>query len=115
MFQTYFSKFLKPKTHYLEFWENDEKPEDVLEVLHYARTHDEEMQQIAKNGQKFAQKYFTKKARLKYYRELFRRFAEEAMAYEVTETPENAIRICCPGHACEENDIDVKKYAEENF
>jgi hypothetical protein len=115
LFQTYFSKFLKPKTHYLEFWENDEKPEDVLEVLHYARTHDEEMQQIAKNGQKFAQKYFTKKARLKYYRELFRRFAEEAMAYEVTETPENAIRICCPGHACEENDIDVKKYAEENF
>jgi hypothetical protein len=99
----------------LEFWGNDEKPEDVLEVLHYARTHDEEMQQIAKNGQKFAQKYFTKKARLKYYRELFRRFAEEAMAYEVTETPENAIRICCPGHACEENDIDVKKYAEENF
>jgi len=115
LFQTYFSKFLKPKTHYLEFWENDEKPEDILEVLRYARTHDEEMQRIAKNGQKFAQKYFTKKARVKYYRELFRRFAKEALAYEVAETPENAIRICCPGQTCEEDDINVKKYAEENF
>ena len=115
LFQTYFSQFLKPKTHYLEFWEDDSKPEDILEVLHHARTHDEEMQRVAKNGQRFAQKYFTKRARLQYYRELFRRYAKEAMAYEVDEKPENAIRICCPGQPCEQDDIDVKDYAEKNF
>ena len=115
LFQTYFSQFLKPNTHYLEFWEDDSKPEDILEVLHHARTHDEEMQRVAKNGQRFAQKYFTKRARLRYYRELFRRYAKEAMAYEIHEKPENAIRICCPGQPCEQDDIDVKDYAEKNF
>ena len=36
LFQTYFSQFLKPNVHYLEFWEEDTKPEDVLDVLRYA-------------------------------------------------------------------------------
>jgi hypothetical protein len=115
LFQTYFSQFLKPNVHYLEFWEEDTKPEDVLDVLRYARTHDEEMQRIAKNGQTFAHKYFTKKARLRYYRELFRRYAKEAMTYKVTEKPDDAIRVCCPGRPCEEEDIHVQRYATQHF
>ena len=101
--------------HYLEFWEEDTKPEDVLDVLRYARTHDEEMQRIAKNGQTFAHKYFTKKARLRYYRELFRRYAKEAMTYKVTEKPDDAIRVCGPGRPCEEEDIHVERYATQHF
>jgi hypothetical protein len=114
LFQTYFSKILVPKKHYLEFWQNDKEPEDIIDVLKWARENDDLMQKIAKNGQDFAHKYLTKKARLSYYRELFARYAK-LLDYEVVK-PEGAIRICCPGdYACRDDDILVEKYSKEHL
>jgi hypothetical protein len=105
---------LVPKKHYLEFWQNDKEPEDIIDVLKWARENDDLMQKIAKNGQDFAHKYLTKKARLSYYRELFARYAK-LLDYEVVK-PEGAIRICCPGdYACRDDDILVEKYSKEHL
>lgn len=106
LFQTYFSKLLSPYGDFMTFWnrENDDSPEDIQNGLKYAKTHDERMRQIAKNGNAFARKFLVKASRNAYYKELFRSLSK-ILKYEITKR-EGALRVCCDGN-CGKDDLDV--------
>ncbi len=106
-FQTYFTHLLEPGKHYVDFWDIDDQPEDIVKVLDWLKANDDLAYNISKNGQDFAHRYLTKRSRLAYYRELLSRYAA-LLQYEV-EKPVSALRVCCPGdHQCNEHDLDVQ-------
>ena len=53
-----------------------ERPEEILEVLKWAREHDAEAQRIAEAGQKVALEYLNKEARACYWYHLLSEFAK---------------------------------------
>ena len=106
LFQTYFSKLLSPYRDFMTFWnrENDDSPEDIQSGLKYAKTHDERMRRIARNGNAFARKFLVKASRNAYYKELFRSLSK-LLKYEITQR-KGALRVCCDGN-CGKDDLDV--------
>ncbi|KAG1671559.1 hypothetical protein FOA52_011281 [Chlamydomonas sp. UWO 241] len=67
-YHAFYHHLLKPHVHYLPFWV--EQPDDILDVLKWARENDDKAEAIAGAAQKLAHKYLNKQARACYWYKL---------------------------------------------
>ncbi|KAG1677240.1 hypothetical protein FOA52_013439 [Chlamydomonas sp. UWO 241] len=79
-YTSFYHHLLVPHTHFIPVWK--QTPDDVLEAIQWAKTHDAEAKKIAANAQAFAIKYLDKRARTCYWFRLLTSFAK-LLRYEV--------------------------------
>lgn len=72
-YHSFFHHLLKPHQHYLPVW--SEGPEDVKQMLEWARAHDSQAQQIAERAQAFAAQYLHSDALMCYWVTLLKRLS----------------------------------------
>lgn len=72
--RAFYHRAMLPYVHYIPFWLH--KPDDILEGLEWAKTHDKEAHQIAINAREFARKYLNRKALTCYWLKVLVEFAK---------------------------------------
>eukprot|EP00195_Chlamydomonas_chlamydogama_P008851 CAMPEP_0202897950 /NCGR_PEP_ID=MMETSP1392-20130828/6577_1 /ASSEMBLY_ACC=CAM_ASM_000868 /TAXON_ID=225041 /ORGANISM="Chlamydomonas chlamydogama, Strain SAG 11-48b" /LENGTH=391 /DNA_ID=CAMNT_0049583727 /DNA_START=248 /DNA_END=1424 /DNA_ORIENTATION=- len=73
-YRTFYYHLLKPMVHYVPVWKDT--PDDMLDMLAWAKQHDVEAKKIAQAGQELALKYLNKRARACYWYRLLVEFSK---------------------------------------
>jgi len=94
----YYYRHLQPGVHYLPFYNSSK--DDILAVLDWLQTHDEEARRIGQQGREFALQKLSRRARLCYMWELFKR-AAALRREEPSSSPSDAAPAAADGHVCQ--------------
>ncbi|GFR44982.1 hypothetical protein Agub_g6256, partial [Astrephomene gubernaculifera] len=75
-YQAFYHHLLRPNEHYIPVWKTGSGPEDILEAVNWARTHDSEAHRIALAGQAFAARFLSAQARVCFWLKLFQEYGK---------------------------------------
>uniref|UniRef100_A0A7S0WR46 Glycosyl transferase CAP10 domain-containing protein n=1 Tax=Chlamydomonas leiostraca TaxID=1034604 RepID=A0A7S0WR46_9CHLO len=73
-YRAYFYRLLKPREHYIPFWKDT--PDEITDILQWAKANDGEAQRIAANAQAFVRKYLSHRGRACYWHRLLTEYAK---------------------------------------